>query len=256
MPSLIETIIDDINNATVEVDDVVVTNAEEEEIDSDNESLSSEDDSVGSEIDFIESDDEDARAHTQNKVKWKDAVDPFRNLRATLDEARFQTFELCKQEKEFIVNRIKGKLNGRGEKDLLTIVDLIFGKDSDLWKELDDKLNRNSTDEDRMDHELFLKNIVTYFTLGGYNQVRMSSLHINSFSISPMHRNNHSHIPTTHSICNTLYSPQLQCIAPTILWTHRSMPQRMSTSSSGIGWLGMRTKMRKAFLCGRGYKMP
>eukprot|EP00978_Attheya_sp_CCMP212_P003750 scaffold7952_cov49-Attheya_sp.AAC.1 len=43
-------------------------------------------------------------------------------------------------------------------------------KDSDLWKELDDKLNRNSTDEDRMDHELFLKNIVTYFTMGGYNQ--------------------------------------------------------------------------------------
>eukprot|EP00978_Attheya_sp_CCMP212_P043072 scaffold274597_cov62-Attheya_sp.AAC.1 len=43
-------------------------------------------------------------------------------------------------------------------------------EDSDLWKELDDKLNRNSNDEDRMDHELFLKNIVTYFTMGGYNQ--------------------------------------------------------------------------------------
>eukprot|EP00978_Attheya_sp_CCMP212_P005714 scaffold12814_cov54-Attheya_sp.AAC.2 len=55
----------------------------------------------------MESDDEDARAPTQNKVKWKDAVDPYRNLRATLDEARFQTFELCKQENEYIVNRIK-----------------------------------------------------------------------------------------------------------------------------------------------------
>jgi hypothetical protein len=78
MPTFVEDIIDDINAVAVEVDDVGATNSDEEELDSDNESLLSEDDSSSSEVDCMESDDEDTRAPKQQKIKWKDAVDPYR----------------------------------------------------------------------------------------------------------------------------------------------------------------------------------
>jgi hypothetical protein len=180
MPTFVENGLDDDNfniNVDPPVDEGGVEANDEQSILSQSETESDEeeenDDASDSTEVEIDGDDDDSvvfEALRKEQIKWKDVANPFEHLRATLDEARFQTFQLCIQEKEYIVKRIKEKLNGRCEKKFSNIMDLIFGSDSKLWKELDGRLNGVGNDGEKMDHALFLKNLVTFFLAGAYHE--------------------------------------------------------------------------------------
>jgi hypothetical protein len=111
-----------------------------------------------------------------SKEQWRD-ISPtafIDNIRATVDDARHQTFELCKQEREYVLAKVKEKLGRRSEKSLLNVVNIFLGEESKVWKAIEVRINQGiKRKQDRMTHLHFFKCVMTLFVTGAYGQVRV-----------------------------------------------------------------------------------
>jgi hypothetical protein len=107
-------------------------------------------------------------------AQWKDVAEFNESIRATVDEARHQTFQLCKEETKFILDKVKKRLGRRSEKSLLNVANIFLDEDSKIWRVLDARLNHNKpwNAKDRLTHHQFFKCIMTLFVAGAYGQVR------------------------------------------------------------------------------------
>lgn len=106
--------------------------------------------------------------------QWRDVTGFNEKIRATVDEARYQTFQLCKEETKFILGKVKKRLGRRSEKSLLNVANIFLDEDSKVWRVIDERVNHGmrKTDKDRLTHSHFLQCIMTMFVTGAYGQVR------------------------------------------------------------------------------------
>jgi hypothetical protein len=106
--------------------------------------------------------------------QWKDMSQSTftANVRATVDDARHQTFELCKKEREFVISKVKAKLGRLSEKSLLNVVNIFLGEESKVWKVIDERINQGiKRKHERMTHLHFFKCVMTLFVTGAYGVV-------------------------------------------------------------------------------------
>jgi hypothetical protein len=128
-----------------------------------------------------------------NAEQWRDLTGFNENIRATVDEARNQTFQLCKNETKFVLEKVKKRLGQRSEKSLLNVANIFLDEDSKVWRVIDERVNLGirKTDKNRLTHFQFIKCIMTMFVTGAYGQVSKLLLYkYNSIivcSLNPSH---------------------------------------------------------------------